>query len=100
LLALAGIVVGKQMRGALVPAIPQPLTHLKTYMRITLNVADVSRLDPMLCHQPKLVSDTSIAHWRASWLPRPPSFRFEQRISGQRQTTASASLIGGLRKYF
>ena len=29
---------------------------------------------------------TSITHWRASWLPRLPSFRFELGISGQRQT--------------
>jgi hypothetical protein len=35
-----------------------------------LNVADVSRLHAMLCHKPKLVSDTSIAHWRAPWLPK------------------------------
>ncbi len=56
------------MRSARVPVIPQPLTLLQTYMRITLNVADVSRLHPMLCYQPELVSDTSIAHWRAPWL--------------------------------
>src|ERR1700687_5278008 len=55
-------------------------------MRITLDVADVSRFHPMLCHKPELVSHTSIAHWRASWLPRLPSLRFEQRISRQRQT--------------
>jgi hypothetical protein len=46
----------------------------------------------MLCHQPEPVSDTSIAHWRASWLPRLPSFRFEQRISGQRQTHRKGEL--------
>jgi hypothetical protein len=51
-----------------------------------LNVADVSRLHAMLCHKPELVSDTSIPHWSAPWLPSLPSFRFEQRISGQRQT--------------
>src|ERR1700687_2341972 len=55
-------------------------------MRIMFNVADISRLHAMLRHQPELVSDTSIAHWRAPWLPCLPSFRFEQRISGQRQT--------------
>jgi hypothetical protein len=67
-LALTRVVVREQMRSARVPVIPQPLTQFQTYARITLNVADLSRLHPMLCYQPELVSDTSIAHWRAPWL--------------------------------
>src|SRR5215470_7407922 len=55
-------------------------------MRITLHVADVSRLYPMLCYQPELVANTSIAHWRAPWLARLPAFGFEKCISRQRQT--------------
>ena len=55
-------------------------------MRIMLNVTDVSRFHPMLSYEPELISETSIAHWRAPWLPRLPSLRFEQRISGERQT--------------
>ena len=50
LLAFAWIVVGEQVRRARVSVVPQPLTQLQPYMRITLNVADVSRLHPMLCH--------------------------------------------------
>jgi hypothetical protein len=61
-------------------------------MRITPNVADVSRLPPMLCDQLKLSPDTSITHWRAPWLPRLPSFRFEQRVSGQGQTQRKREL--------
>ena len=53
----------------------QPLTQLQTYTRIALDVADVSRVHAMLCHWPKLISETSIAYWRAPWLPRLPSFR-------------------------
>jgi len=49
-LAFAWIVVGEQVRRARVSVVPQPLTQLQPYMRITLNVADVSRLHPMLCH--------------------------------------------------
>jgi hypothetical protein len=74
-LALTRIVAREQMCSARVPVIPSPLTHLHPYMRITLNVADVSRLHPMLCHKPELRSYAPIAHWRASWLPRFLSFR-------------------------
>jgi hypothetical protein len=51
-----------------------------------LDVADISCLHAMLSNQPELVSDVSIAHRRPPWLARLPSFCFEQRISGQRQT--------------
>src|SRR5215470_7673227 len=61
-------------------------------MRIMLNVAGVSRLHPMLCHQPELAPDTSIAHWRAAWFPRFPSSRFKQRISAQWQTNRQREL--------
>jgi len=43
-----------------VPAESQPLMQLEPNMRVTLNVADVSRLHPVLCHYPELVSDVSI----------------------------------------
>ena len=85
-LALTRIVVREQMCSARLPVIRKPRAQFQTYMRITLNVANVSRFHPMLCHEPELTSDMSIAHWRAPWLPRLPSFGFEQRISGQRQT--------------
>ena len=65
---------------------------LQTYMRITLKVSDVSRLHPMLYHEPELISDSSVAHWRAPWLSRLPSFGFEQRVSGQRQTNRKGEL--------
>jgi hypothetical protein len=51
-----------------------------------LDVSDISCLHAMLSNQPELVSDVSIAHRRPPWLARLPSFCFEQRISGQRQT--------------
>jgi hypothetical protein len=38
------------------------------------------------------VSDSPIAHRRAAWLSRLPSFRFEQRISGQRHTHSKGQL--------
>jgi hypothetical protein len=34
----------------------------------------------------------SIAHWRAAWLARLPSFRFEHRISGQGQPNRKREL--------
>ena len=76
-LTLTRIIVGKQMGSARVPASPQPVAQLQTYPRIALDVADVSRLRPVLCDQPELVPDAPIANWRASWLPGIPPFRFE-----------------------
>src|SRR5215468_2305567 len=69
-------------------------------MRITFNVADVSRLHAMLCDKPELVSNTSIAHRRPPWLARFPSFRFEQRISGQRYTNSKHELDRRVQKIF
>jgi hypothetical protein len=61
-------------------------------MRIMLDVADISSLHPVLCYEPELISDASIAHWRAPGLPRLPSFSFQQRISRQRQTQRKRQL--------
>src|SRR5215469_13764140 len=69
-------------------------------MRITLNVADVARLHPMLCHQPELISDSSIAYGSAPWFPSLPPFRFKQRISGQRQTYRKSELDWLVQKIF
>jgi integrase family protein with SAM-like domain len=49
-LAFAWIVVGQQVRRARVPVVSQPLTQFQPYMRIAVNVADVSRFRSMLCH--------------------------------------------------
>jgi hypothetical protein len=49
-LAFTGIIGREQVRGTRVPVKPKPLTQLQTYMRVTLNVADLPRLHPMLCH--------------------------------------------------
>ena len=92
MLALTRIVVREQMCCTRVPVIPKPFTQFQTYMRIMLNVADLPRPHPMLCHQPKLICDTSSAHWRAAWLSGLPSFRFQQRISGQRQSNRKRDL--------
>ena len=54
----------------------------------------------MLCYEPELVLDTSIAHWRASWFSRFPSLCFEQRISGQRQTYYKPDLDWRVQKVF
>jgi hypothetical protein len=54
----------------------------------------------MLCYQSELVSDSSIAHWRAPWFPCLPSFRFQQRISGQRQTHHKRELDWRVQKIF
>jgi hypothetical protein len=99
-LAFAGIVVGKEMSSARVPAESEPLTQFQTYMRVMFNVADVSRLHTMLCHNPEFPSDMPIPYWSAPWLPSLSSFRFEQRISGQRQTQRKRQLDWRVQKIF
>jgi len=69
-------------------------------MRVTLNVANVSRLHPMLCHKPKLVSNVPIADWRAPSFPCLPACRFEQRIPRQRQTRRKRELDGRVEHVF
>src|SRR6201987_5904417 len=46
----------------------------------------------MPCHKPELVSDAPISDCRASWLPRFPLFRFQERISRQRQAHRKCEL--------
>src|SRR5215470_13468454 len=69
-------------------------------MRVMLNVADISRLHPMLCHYPELIPYMSIAHWRAPWLSCLSSRRFQQRISGQRQTRRKRELNWWIEQVF
>src|SRR5215469_7376315 len=69
-------------------------------MRIMLDVADISRFHPMLCHYPELISYMSITHWRPPWLSRLSSCRFEQRISRQRQTRYKRELNWRIQKIF
>jgi len=97
-LAFTGIILGKQMGSARVPSSPESLAQLQPYTWITFNVTDVSRLHAMLCDEPELVSDTPIAHWRAAWLSSLSSFRFEQCVSGQRQTHRKREFDGRVQK--
>lgn len=99
-LALTRVIVTEQMSSARVPAIPYSLTQLETHVRIMPNVANISRLAPVLCYQPELVSKTSIPHWRAPWPPRLPSCRFKQGISGQWQTNRQGQLDWRVQKIF
>jgi hypothetical protein len=91
-LTVTRIIVGQQMGSARVPSYPKSLSQFQSYVWITLDVADVSRLHAVLCHKPELVSDAPIADWRAPWLPRFPPSRFEQRISGQGQSNRKREL--------
>jgi integrase len=54
----------------------------------------------MLCYQPEHVSDTSIPYRSAPWLPRLPSFCFEQRISGQWETYRKRQLDWWVQQVF
>jgi len=83
-LAFTRIIVREQVGSAHVPSGSESLPQFETDMRIMLDVADISRFHPMLCHYPELVPDMSIAYWCAPWLSRLSSSRFEQRVSGHR----------------
>ena len=61
-LTLMRIIVGEQMSSTRVPSSSKSVTQFKSYTRIMLNVADVSRLHAVLCHQPELVSDAPIPY--------------------------------------
>ena len=99
-LALTRIIVRQQMCSARVPSSPKSLAKFHPYTGITFNVADVACLHPMLCDEPELVSDTPIAHWGAAWLSSLSSFRFEQCVSGQRQTHRKREFDGRVQKIF
>lgn len=39
-------------------------------MRVVCNIPDVSRHNPVLCHNPELIADAGVTHRSAAWLPR------------------------------
>jgi hypothetical protein len=91
-LALNGIIVGEQMSSARVPSSSKSVTQFQSYTRITLDVADVSCLHAVLRHQPELLGDPSVAHWRAAWLSGLATDGFEERVPRQRQTNGEREL--------
>jgi hypothetical protein len=81
-LALKGIIVGEQMRRTRVPPVPKPVAQSYTYTRIAFDVDDVSRSGVR----------------RGFPLLRPVVSSIAYPGSGR--PMASASLIGGLSRYF
>ena len=57
-------------------------------------------LHAKLCNYPELISDMSIAYWNTPWLPSFSSFRFQNRVSGQRYTNSKHELDRRVQKIF
>ena len=99
-LAFTRIIVREEMRSARVPSGAGSLPQFEPYVRIMLDVADIPRFHPMLCHNPE----------SGSICPSPTGVRrgfplFRPVVSsnaypGCGRPAASASLIGGFSKYF
>jgi len=83
-LALARIIVGEHVRRTGVPASVKPFTQFQPHARMTHQVADLSCLHAVLCHDPELIVDTPIAHRSAPRLSRLATQSFEKRISRRR----------------
>ena len=80
------------MRRARTPATAKTFAQLHAYARITDQIADVSSLHAVLCHDPKLFADASVAHRSAACLPGLATGRLKQRISRRRDADRKEKL--------
>jgi hypothetical protein len=67
-LALARIIVGEQMRRTAVLANTQPVAQFQPHVWVARNIADVPYFHAVLCHDPELPANASVAYWSAAWL--------------------------------
>src|SRR5215469_7033425 len=75
-----------------VPAPLPPVAQLQPHAWVPRNVADVSGLHTVFRHQPELLADPAVAHWRAAWLSGLTTYRLEKRVAGNRQTNGEYEL--------
>jgi hypothetical protein len=91
-LPLSRIIVGEQMRCARVPVSPQPIAQFQPHTRVTRNIADVSRVRAVLCHDPELPANASVAYGSVAWLSGLATDCFQERIPRQRDTNSKRKL--------
>ena len=84
-LALAQIIIRKQVSCAGVPASAQPIAQFQAHARVASNIADVPGFTPMLGHKPELVADASVTHGGAARLAGLAAYSFKQRVPWGRQ---------------
>jgi len=99
-LAFAWIIVGKQVGCARVPASPKPITQLQAHVRITHNIADVPSFLAVLCHDPKLPSNESVANGGAARLSGLAANRFQEPISWGDKADRKQKLDGRVKQIF
>ena len=80
------------MRRARVPAGAKPVAHFQPHVRVTGNIADVSGFHAVLCDDPELLANPSVAYWRAAWLARLATGGFEESIPGRRNANSKQKL--------
>ena len=85
MLALARIIVVKQMGTADVPASFESVAQFQPDTRITCDVKNLSCLHTMLRNQPELPANTSISHWSAPWLSGLATDGFEKGVTPWRE---------------
>ncbi len=59
-LALAGLIVGEQMRRAAIPARPNPGAQPQPNARLALDIVNVPGFHAMLRHDPKMFRNVSV----------------------------------------
>src|SRR6516162_1175754 len=69
-----------------VPANLPPVSQSQSHAWVPRDVADVSGLPTVLRHQPELLADPTVAHWRPAWLSGVTTYGLKKRIARNRQT--------------
>ena len=71
---------------------PKPFTQFQPHSWVLFNIADVSCLHAVLCHDPELSADECVTHRSAARLPGLATDRFKQRIPGRHNTEGKEKL--------
>jgi hypothetical protein len=85
-LALARIIVVKQVGSANVPASFESVAQFQPDTRVACDVKNISRPHTMLRNQPELSANMSVSHWGAPWLSGFATDGFEKGVTWWRET--------------
>src|SRR5437899_10871251 len=88
------------MRSTLVPAGAKPVAHFQPHARVTANIADVPGFHAVLCDDPELLANASVAYWRAEWLARLATGGFEESIPRRRNANSKQKLNWRIEQIF
>jgi hypothetical protein len=75
------------------------MTQFQPHAWVRHNVADVSCLHAVLCHDPKLIADACVTNWGPT-LSGLATDRLKQRISGRRDADCKEKLNRRVSTYF